>query len=62
MIEQELFPIAPKIMALTKKISDSGWIDMETARQSAESRVGSTRTLIIILGIVAIGLAATTGS
>jgi CheY-like chemotaxis protein/putative methionine-R-sulfoxide reductase with GAF domain len=56
MIEQELFPIAPEIMALTKKISDSGWTDMETARRDAESRVGSTRTLIIVLGIVAIGL------
>jgi CheY-like chemotaxis protein len=56
MIEQELFPIAPEIMALTKKISDSGWTDMETARQSTENRVESTRTLIIILGIIAIGL------
>ena len=56
MIEQELFPIAPEIMALTKKISDSGWTDMETARQDAEGRVDSTRTLIIVLGIVAIGL------
>ncbi len=56
MIEQDLFPIAPKIMALTKKISVSGWADMETARESAESRVDSTRTLIIILGIFAIGL------
>ncbi len=56
MIEQELIPIAPEIMALTKKISDSGWSDMETARQGAESRVASTRTLIILLGIVAIVL------
>jgi tubulin-specific chaperone A len=56
MIEQELLPIAPKIMALTKQISASGWTDMETARQDAESRVSSTRTLIIVLGIVAIGL------
>jgi CheY-like chemotaxis protein/signal transduction histidine kinase len=53
-IEQDLFPIAPKIMALTEKISESGWTDMETARRDAESRVGSTRTLIVVLGIVAI--------
>ena len=55
-IEEKLLPIAPKIMSQTKKISDSGWSDMETARLGAESRVNSTRTLIIVLGIVAIAL------
>ncbi len=53
-IDQNLFPIAPKILDLTKKISDSGWTDMETARRDAQSRVSSTRTLIVVLGIVAI--------
>jgi methyl-accepting chemotaxis protein len=58
-IEKTLFPVAPRIIDLAKKLSSSGWNDMAAARTETEQKVSSTRSIIaglviatIILGLV----------
>ncbi|MDY6855392.1 MAG: response regulator [Thermodesulfobacteriota bacterium] len=57
-IEQSVFPIAPKLIVLTKTISSSGWDQMEFARIETARRVGFSRklvpTLFVITGFMAI--------
>ncbi len=53
-IEQTLFPYAPKIIELAVSISDSGWLEMGTARLETEEKVTFTIRVIVGLTIAAI--------
>ncbi|MDM8523009.1 methyl-accepting chemotaxis protein [Desulfococcaceae bacterium HSG8] len=59
-VKQTLFPVAPRLADLAKKIYDSGWHEMDKAHDGVEKRVESAKRWvagIIILAVIS-GLAA----
>ncbi len=60
-VEQTLFPLAPKIIALATIISKSGWTQMDDACLEATQKVSSIKKVVLSLSIFAIFLGITIG-
>ena len=52
-IRTTILPLAPKIVALSQKATDSGWGEMDSSRIAVASQIQSTNTTIQIIGILA---------
>lgn len=55
-IEKTLLPLAPKIVSLSKGVTDAGWKEMEKTSRAVSSSIRSTTNLII--GIVVLSVIA----
>lgn len=53
-IEGTILPLAPEIVALSQKVTDTGWQQMNSSREQVEEQISSGRTVIISILIVAI--------
>lgn len=48
-VQQEIFPLAPKILGLANGLSMAGWNEMEAARKDVEQRVLRARLVVLVL-------------
>jgi len=53
-IEKTLLPLAPKIVSLSKQVTDAGWNEMEKTSREVDSRIRSTTNLIIGIVILSV--------
>jgi methyl-accepting chemotaxis protein len=60
-IRTTILPLAPKIVAFSKEVTDSGWNEMDEARTAVSSQIRTTNLLIEIIGILATIAALTLG-
>ncbi|MCP4714747.1 MAG: HAMP domain-containing protein [Deltaproteobacteria bacterium] len=56
--ENDLIPLAPRIVAISKGIADSGWQEMDASRNELDERISDTVSLVagIVLFAVIFGL------
>ncbi len=55
-INNELLPLAPRIVRLADDVRISGWNEMDAARTEIAKQSAGTERIILIIGIIAIGL------
>jgi len=60
-VRKEILPLAPKIIELAKKISASGWKEMDEARIEVEGKVGNTKKAVTAIVLFAAFLAIVIG-
>ncbi|BCO08310.1 methyl-accepting chemotaxis protein [Desulfolithobacter dissulfuricans] len=53
-IEGTILPLAPKIVALSKQVSDSGWQSMDRTKKEVAAQVVRAKSLIISISVVAV--------
>jgi methyl-accepting chemotaxis protein len=53
-IEGTILPLAPQIVALSQKVTDAGWQEMNSSRERVEEQIAQGRTVILTILIVAI--------
>ena len=51
-IRNTILPLAPKIVALSQNATDSGWSEMDSARTAVSDQIRSTKTIILLIGII----------
>ena len=52
-IRKTILPLAPKIVALSQQVTDSGWGEMDSARTAVAGQIQTTNMIIQLIGIIA---------
>lgn len=53
-VEGTILPLAPEIVALSQKVTDNGWQQMNNSRAEVEKQISQGRTVILAILLVAI--------
>ncbi|MCP4714695.1 MAG: hypothetical protein GY868_06215, partial [Deltaproteobacteria bacterium] len=61
-IEGTIIPLAPRMVALSTEVTDSGWEEMTRSRTRIKQKVTMTRTILTIMGISGMVLGLLIGS
>ncbi len=53
-VRKTILPLAPKIMELSRRATDSGWGEMDSSRSAVSAQIRGTNTTIQLIGLLAV--------